>query len=174
MQMKNQYFKVGKIINTHGIKGEIKVVRITDFDSRFDIGTKLFIKQNGTDELIEVEVDGHRQHKQFDLLHLKGFNNINEVEKYKGSILVVAQSQLEKLEENEFYYYEVIGCDVYTVNEEYIGKVIEILSPGANDVWVVKDESRKEVLIPYIEPVVKKVDIEARKIIIEPMEGLLE
>ncbi|SER05830.1 16S rRNA processing protein RimM [Gracilibacillus ureilyticus] len=170
----NQYLKVGKIVNTHGIKGEIKVVRITDFDNRFDIGTTLYIKQNGTNELIKVEVDGHRQHKQFDLIHLKGFDNINDVEKYKGSLLVVDKEQLEELEDNEFYYFEIIDCDVYTTGEKYIGKVKEILSPAANDVWVVRDENNKDILIPYIEPVVKKVDITEKKIIIEPMEGLLE
>ncbi|KAB8138715.1 ribosome maturation factor RimM [Gracilibacillus oryzae] len=172
--MENQYLKVGKIVNTHGIKGEIKVVRITDFENRFEIGTTLYIKQNGTNKLMEVEVDGHRQHKQFDLLHLKGFNNINDVEKYKGSLLVIAKDQLEELEENEFYYFEIIGCDVYTMEEEYVGSVKEILSPAANDVWVIKPENGKDILIPYIESIVKEVNISEKKIIIEPMEGLLE
>ncbi|MGP4040321.1 ribosome maturation factor RimM [Gracilibacillus sp. D59] len=167
------YLKVGKIVNTHGIKGEVKVVRITDFEERFEIGTTLWIKEKEEEKLKPVTIDGHRVHKNFDLLHFEGFNNINDVEHFKESLLVINTDQLTELEANEFYYHEIIGCEVETTEGELIGKVKEILSPGANDVWVVKQKG-KEYLIPYIEDVVKKVDIENQKIKIEPMEGLLD
>ncbi len=102
-------------------------------------------------------------------------NNINDVEKYKGSLLVIKKDQLDDdLEENEFYYHEIINCMVFTMEKEPIGQVKEILSPGANDVWVVKSNKGKDILIPYIASVVKHVDIDKKEIIIEPMEGLIE
>ncbi|QGH34514.1 ribosome maturation factor RimM [Gracilibacillus salitolerans] len=167
------HLKVGKIVNTHGIKGEVKVVRITDFEERFEMGSTLWIKEKEDAALKPVTIDGHRIHKNFDLLHFEGYNNISDVEHFKESLLVINTDQLTELEDNEFYYHEVIGCEVETTTGELIGKVKEILSPGANDVWVVKQKG-KEYLIPYIEDVVKEVDIENQKIKIEPMEGLLD
>ncbi|WP_163536774.1 ribosome maturation factor RimM [Gracilibacillus sp. YIM 98692] len=172
--MTKDYLRVGKIINTHGIKGEVKVLRITDFADRFEPGSTLWVDKKQSNELIKVTVDGHRRHKGFDLVHFQSLDNINEVESWKGSELLIKREQLEPLEENEYYYHEIIGCHVYTTEPLYVGKVIEILAPGANDVWVVEDENGSEHLIPYIEPVVQTIDIEKSNIIIEPMEGLLE
>jgi 16S rRNA processing protein RimM len=95
------------------------------------------------------------------------------VEKFKEGILKVPDSQLGELEENEYYFHEIIGCTVTTVSGEELGKVSEILTPGANDVWVIKGKGGKEILIPYIEDVVLKVDIKEKQITIEPLEGLL-
>lgn len=166
-------FNVGKIVNTHGIKGEVKVQRMTDFDDRFDIGNKLILqKENG--QALELEIDGHRIHKGFDLIHFKDFNNINDVEHFKGHDLKIREDQLTELDENEFYYHEIIGCAVYLTNGEKLGVIKGILAPGANDVWVVQQEKGKDVLVPYIEDVVKEVDVAAQTVIIEPMEGLLD
>ncbi|MFB4167521.1 ribosome maturation factor RimM [Virgibacillus sp. JSM 102003] len=171
--MTDKMFNVGKIVNTHGIKGEVKVLRISDFDERFEAGGTLFIvKENKTP--IELEIDSHRVHKGFDLLQFKGFDNISDVEHYKGAYLKITEDQLTDLDEDEYYYHEIIGCDVYLNSGEKLGVIKEILSPGANDVWVMKQDKGKDVLIPYIEEVVKQVDVEASKVIIEPMEGLLD
>ncbi|UOQ47899.1 ribosome maturation factor RimM [Gracilibacillus caseinilyticus] len=167
------HLKVGKIVNTHGIKGEVRVIRITDFENRFETGTTLYVKTKTTDTLTPVTIDGHRVHKNFDLLHFQGYENINDVEQFKDTILLIRADQLTELEENEYYYHEIIGCEVQTSSGNILGKVSEILSPGANDVWVVKQKG-KEYLIPYIEDIVKEVDIDTQRIIIEPMEGLLD
>ncbi|QKY69012.1 ribosome maturation factor RimM [Lentibacillus sp. CBA3610] len=165
-------FNVGKIVNTHGIKGEVKVYRITDFDDRFEIGNKLILEKN--DKLVDLKIDGHRIHKGFDLLHFEGYDNINDVEQFKGLHLKISHDQLTELDEHEFYYHEIIDCGVYLTNGDYIGVIKEILSPGANDVWVVDREKEKDVLIPYIADIVKEVDVSAQKVTIEPMEGLLD
>jgi 16S rRNA processing protein RimM len=171
--MNNRMFNVGKIVNTHGILGEVKVVRITDFEQRFEPGNTVFAAEKNAPPL-QLIIESHRQHKGFDLLKFQNYNNINDIEHLKGVYLKIEESQLTKLEENEFYYHEIIGCDVFTLEDERIGTVKEILSPGANDVWVVKQPHGKEVLIPYIEDVVKEIHIKTQKIIIEPMEGLLD
>lgn len=171
--MEAKMFNIGKIVNTHGIRGEVKVYRISDFEERFRPGESVFIVKD-TGEKVKLVIDQHRLHKGFDLLHFDGYNNINDVESLKGSYLKIEESQLTELEENEYYYHEIIGCDVVTTDGEHLGMVKEILSPGANDVWVVKRNKGKEVLIPYIEDVVKEINIDEHKITIEPMEGLLE
>lgn len=169
-----KWFNVGKIVNTHGIKGEVRVVSRTDFpEERYKIGNVLSLFMPKSSTPIELTVKTHRSHKNFDLLTFEGYENINEVEKFRDGILKVSESQLGDLNEGEYYYHEIIGCNVATIDGEELGKVSEILSPGANDVWVVKGKGGKELLIPYIEDVVKKVDIKEKIILIEPMEGLL-
>ncbi|GGJ92530.1 ribosome maturation factor RimM [Lentibacillus kapialis] len=166
-------FNVGKIVNTHGIKGEVKVRRITDFEERFRPGNQLILeKENGL--TLNLEVDGHRIHKGFDLLHFKAYDHINDVEHFKGLPLKILEDQLTELDNNEFYYHEIIGCGVYLTSGEKLGTIKEILAPGANDVWVTEREGLKDVLIPYIEDIVKEVDVTGQKVVIEPMEGLLD
>ena len=96
---------------------------------------------------------------------------INDVEKYKGCSLKIAEENLTDLDDGEFYYHEIIGLDVYEGNT-LIGQVKEILQPGANDVWVVKRKGKKDLLLPYIPPVVLDVDVAAGRIEVELMEGL--
>jgi len=166
-------FTIGKIINTHGIKGEVKVKQITDFIERFNEGSIVYLIDQH-DEAHQLEIDGSRTQKNLLLLHFTGYNTIEAVEPFKGLSLKIKENQLTDLEENEYYYYEIIGCSVYTMDGEEIGIIDSILSPGANDVWVIKDNQKKDILIPYIEEVVKIVDVENKRVIIEPMEGLLE
>lgn len=166
-------FTIGKITNTHGIKGEVKVKQITDFIERFDEGSIIYVidQDNNAQPL---EIDGFRTQHNNLLIHFKGYDSIEDVEDFKGLLLKIKQEQLTDLPENEFYYYEIIGCTVWTTDEDEIGMIDHILSPGANDVWVVKNAANKEILIPYIQDVVKEVDVENKRVIIEPMEGLLE
>ncbi|CDQ40138.1 MULTISPECIES: ribosome maturation factor RimM [Virgibacillus] len=171
--MTDKMFTVGKIINTHGIKGEVKVLRITDFEERFEIGNTLYIIR-ANDDPLTVTITGHRMHKGYDLLQFKGFTDINDVVGFKGLELKITEKQLTELGETEFYYHQIIGCKVYTQEDKEIGTIKEILSPGANDVWVVGRHSRKDVYIPYITDVVKEVDVQSQKVMIEPMEGLLD
>lgn len=169
-----KWFNVGKIVNTHGIKGEVRVISITDFaQERYKQGSKLYFFANENGDPLELTVESHRTHKTFDLLKFEGYDSINDVERMKGGMLKVHEDQLIELEENEYYFHEIIGCLVFTTDGEEVGKIKEILTPGANDVWVAKGQGGKDILIPYIEDVVKKVDVKEKIIIIEPMEGLL-
>ena len=132
------YYNVGKIVNTQGLQGELRVLSVTDFA---------------------------------DIVKFKGLYHINDVEKYKGCSLKIAEENLTDLDDWEFYYHEIIGLDVYE-GDTLIGQVKEILQPGANDVWVVKRKGKKDLLLPYIPPVVLDVDVAAGRIEVELMEGL--
>ncbi|MEI3606663.1 ribosome maturation factor RimM [Pseudogracilibacillus sp. SE30717A] len=166
-------FVIGKIINTHGIKGEVKVKQISDFPERFKLGSTVYLT-NHDDELITLKIAGMRLHKGFLLLQFEGYESINDVEHLKGVELKIKEEQQEPLGENEYYYHQIIGCNVVTTEGEEIGIIESILSPGANDVWVIRGKNNQEILIPYIEPVVKDVNVEGKQVIIELMEGLID
>ncbi|MFV8314268.1 ribosome maturation factor RimM [Aerococcus urinaeequi] len=172
-----QYYLVGKIVNTQALRGEVRVMATTDFpEERFKIGATLAIF-NGNKLVETVEVDGHRLHKNFNLLHFKGKDNINDVEKFKGFDLKVAGTEREadELDENEFYYDDIIGLEVYTTDEIYLGKVREITSLPSNDVWAIQRPNKgKDILIPYIEDIVLEIDLAGNRVVIEPMDGLIE
>ena len=169
-----KWFNVGKIVNTHGIRGEVRVISRTDFpEERYRTGNTLYLFMQGDKQPRELTVKSHRKHKNFDLLTFEGCENLNQAEEMKNGILKVSEDQRGELEEGEYYIQDIIGCEVRTLDSEVIGKVTEVLSPGANDVWVIKKPGGKEVLIPYIEDVVKSVDVKEKVILIEPMEGLL-
>ncbi|RSK27006.1 ribosome maturation factor RimM [Bacillus sp. HMF5848] len=170
----SNWFNVGKIVNTHGIAGEVRVISRTDFgEERYKPGNTLYIFSEQAKEGIAVTVKSHRIHKNFDLLSFEEYKDINDVEKLKGFVIKVPIEQLGDLPEGEYYFHEIIGCQVQTLDELQVGEVSEILTPGANDVWVIKTREGKEILIPYIDDIVKKVDVKNKQIWIDPMEGLL-
>lgn len=173
--MSEKLFNVGKVVNTHGIRGEIKVVPQTDFpDVRFAKGSQLMLIQPETNMLLNVTVESARLHKNTYMVKLQGFDNINDVEKYKGWILKVAEDHLLELAEDEYYYHEIVGCQVITEEGECLGEIVEVLSPGANDVWVVKRSKGKELLLPVIDEVIVDVDVKHKQVKIHLMEGLLD
>ena len=166
--------KVGKIVNTHSLKGEVKVISSTDFEEqRFEKGTELLITR-GNQVVTEVTVESYRTHKNNLLVKFVGIDSIEEAEKLKNLQIKIDSDNIGELEENEFYFHEIIGCEVFDENGKSLGEISEILTPGANDVWVIKSQNGKEILIPYIEDVVKKIDVENKKIDIEVMEGLID
>ena len=166
--------KVGKIVNTHSLKGEVKVISSTDFEEqRFEKGTELLITR-GNQVVKEVTVQSYRTHKNNLLVKFVGIDSIEEAEKLKNLQIKIDSDNIGELEENEFYFHEIIGCEVFDENGKSLGEISEILTPGANDVWVIKSQNGKEILIPYIEDVVKKIDVENKKIDIEVMEGLID
>ena len=166
--------KVGKIVNTHSLKGEVKVISSTDFEEqRFEKGTELLITR-GNQVVKEVTVESYRTHRNNLLVKFVGIDSIEEAEKLKNLQIKIDSDNIGELEENEFYFHEIIGCEVFDENGKSLGEISEILTPGANDVWVIKTQNGKEILIPYIEDVVKKIDVENKKIDIEVMEGLID
>ncbi|MCY9517738.1 ribosome maturation factor RimM [Paenibacillus apiarius] len=172
--MAEKLFNVGKVVNTHGIRGEVKVFPQTDFpDVRFAQGSELLLQHPETQSTLSVTVERSRLHKNMYIVKLKQFDNINDVEKYKGWMLKVSEAQLVELPEDEYYYHEIIGCRVVTDKGEELGVIDEILAPGANDVWVVKPLKGKPILIPVIDDVLLNVDVEGKVVTVHLMEGLI-
>lgn len=168
------WYNVGKIVNTHGVTGEVRVISSTDFpEQRYAIGNTLALFMPGEEKPNYLTIASHRKHKTFDLLTFENHPYLQDVEKYRDGVLRVAESDLGELEEGVFYYHEIIGCVVTTLEGVVVGKVTEILDTGANDVWTVVPEKGKPQYIPFIDDVVKEIDIDTKKIVIDALEGLL-
>ncbi|MGY4689799.1 ribosome maturation factor RimM [Salibacterium sp. K-3] len=172
--MRMEWFNVGKVVNTHGIQGELKVFPITDFEEeRFAPGETLYMVKEGR-EHTPVTVSHCRRHKQHRLLRVEEITSIEEAETWKEAVLQIPETALAELEEDEYYYHEIIGCDVYGEEGTLLGRVKEVLSPGANDVWVVQAAAGgPDIMVPYIDDIVKQVDVHDKTITIHVMEGLL-
>jgi 16S rRNA processing protein RimM len=163
---------VGHLVNTHGIRGEVKVMPVTDFpEARFKAGNRLIVSHATLGDR-EFTVDRVRVHRGFYILHFEGVDSINEVEGYKGGTLQVNVEEQLPLPEGEYYFHEIIGADVYDEAHHHLGVVKEILTPGANDVWVVKRPQKPDLLLPVIDECIRHVDIKQKKIVVHLMPGL--
>ena len=167
----DNYLRVGVITSTHGVKGEVKVFPTTDDPQRFN-ELKDVILDTGKG-LIPLEVEGVKYFKQMVILKFKGIDNINDIEKYRGKDLLVTRDNAIKLEEGEYFIYDIINSDVYTDTGNKLGVLTEVITNAANDVYVVKMADGKEVLLPAIDECVLNVDIENKKVIVHLMNGLL-
>lgn len=167
-----KYYDVATIIRTHGIKGELQVASLTDFpEDRFAEGSQLFIS-TATGDPQAVEVESVRPHKQFLLVKLKGYDNINDVEQFVKGKLQVSEDQQAALPTGQYYYRQIVGLDVKTTDGEDLGKIKEIMPTGANDVWVVQRPGKEDLLLPAIPDVVKDVNLDDGVVTVELMEGL--
>ena len=166
------YFNVGKIVNMQGLQGEMRVLSVTDFaEERFKKGNTLALFDKKDQFVMDVEIASHRKVKNFDIIKFKGMYHINDIEKFRDFTLKVREEDLTDLEDGEFYYHEIIGLEVYE-NDVLLGTIKEILQPGANDVWVVKRKGKRDLLLPYIPPVVLGIDIVQGRVDVEIPEGL--
>lgn len=166
------YYDVATIVKTHGIKGELQVISLTDFpEERFQPGSQLFIEtDDGQHQAVEVE--SARPHKQFMLIKLKGYDNINDVLQFAKKKLQVSEDQQDDLPKGQYYYRQIVGLDVKTTDGQHLGQIKEIMPTGANDVWVVARANKEDLLLPAIPDVVKNVNLADGLVTVELMEGL--
>ena len=168
--MKQQYFEIGQIVNTFGIKGQVKVMPFTDDIHRFDELKSVIIEKNKKTEMKEIEEV--KYHKNMVLIKFKGIEDMNAAEALRNSYLKIKREDAKKLPKDTYFIADLIGCSVYTEDGEYLGKVDDIYSTKANDIYVVKDEQGKQILLPGRKEVLKKIDIENETITVHLIEGL--
>ena len=165
-----EYFEVGQIVNTFGIKGQLKVKPFTDDMERFEeLKTVYICKKN---EMKKVEIEDVKYNKQCVLLKVKGIEDLTEAEKYKGLFLKIDRKDAKKLPKDTYFIADILGLEVYTDEGELLGRVDDIFPTGANDVYVVKNELGKQILLPSIPEVIKEIDLEKGKVIVHLIEGL--
>lgn len=163
--------RVGVISSTHGIKGEVKVFPTTDDMNRFKL-LKNVILDTGKEQ-ISLEIENVKFFKQQAILKFKGIDTINDIEKYKGKDLLVTREHAVKLEKDEYFICDLVGSRVITENQQELGQLEEIMTTGANDVYVVKTKEGKEILIPSIKECILDIDIENKLVIVHLLPGLL-
>jgi 16S rRNA processing protein RimM len=164
------YIPIGTITNTHGLKGALSVKTDSDFkESRYQKGNTLYIEYKGA--YIPVKVKGYFTKGSLDILTFEAFDSINEVEKFKASTLYVLDADREALEEDDYYYSDLLDLKVYNEEETFIGTISAIKDMPQGAILVVKREGLKDALIPFRKEFVKTVT--KTHITIIEMDGLL-
>lgn len=166
-----EHIVVGKIINTHGIRGEVKVFPLTDDVKRFDLLNYAYIGE----KKIKVHLESAKYYKNLAILKFEEYSNINEIEKFKNELIYIDEKERIVLPENHFFIYELINSKVFDTEMNLIGILTDIIQNASNDVYVIKDDKvKKEYLIPAVKKFIIEVDIKNKKIIIDPIEGMIE
>ena len=164
--------QVGVISSTHGVRGEVKVFPTTDDVKRFK-RLKEVILDTGKEELT-LEIEGVKFFKQFVILKFKGYDNINDIEKYKGKSLFVTRANAVRLRRDEYFIADLQGLTVVDEEDKLLGTLRDVMETGANDVYIIDMADGREVLVPAIKECILHVDVEAGKMQIHLMDGLLD
>lgn len=167
-----KYLEIGQIVNTFGIKGMVKVKPYTDdVKKRFDNLKKVYIQNKNTRK--EYEIEEVKYHKEMVLIKFKGIENPEDANLLRNYYLVVDRDKEEPLEEGTYYIVDMIGLEVYTDDGEKLGILDDVFNWGSSDIYVVKNELGKQILLPAIEDVIKNIDMEQRKMIVHLIPGLM-
>ena len=159
-----QFLRVGVISSTHGVKGEVKVFPTTDDPARFK-ALKTVLLDTGKEHKA-LEITGVKFFKNKVILKLKGFDNISDIEKYKGMDLLIPREDAVPLEENENFIADLIDMTVVTDRGETLGTLVDVLETGANDVYVIETEGKKEILLPAIKDCILDVNVEEKHMLV--------
>ncbi len=168
--MEKIYLEMGKITNTHGVRGEIRAQSWGDFSDDLVDFDYFYVGS----EKKKLEVEYSKPHKELVIIKFVGVDTCEKGEALKNATLYMAKDEIEELDDGNYYIVDIIGITAFLEDGTTLGIVKDIIKTGANDVFVIECEGKKEVLIPFIESCVKEVDIKNKKCVITPLEGLLE
>lgn len=167
-----ELLQVGIITQTHGLRGEVKVFPTTDDVKRFR-QLKEVLLDTGKDKLV-LEIEGVKFFKNLALLKFKGYDNINDIERYKGKSLYVTRENAVKLKKDEYFIADLIGLEVFDEDGTLLGVLTDVIETGANDVYAVRLTDGRELLLPAIRQCILEVDMEARRMKVHVMDGLMD
>ncbi len=166
-----EFLEIGQIVNTFGIKGMVKVKPFTDNIRRFDNMEKVYVETNKTKK--QYEIEEVKYHKEMVLIKFKGIDRVEEAELLRNAYLKVNRKDEPELEEGTYYIVDLIGLDVYSDEGNLLGKVSDIFNNGSCDIYEVKDELGKQLLLPAISDVIKEINLEEEKIVVHILKGLI-
>jgi 16S rRNA processing protein RimM len=162
------YLTVGYLRRPHGLRGEIVMDLHTDFPERLKRGRKLLVSEAYT----PLTIESVRNHQQSVLIKFQGIDTPEQAGEYRNQWVYVKASEVPPLPEGKIYQHELFGFQVVDENGNSLGEVVEILETGANNVYVVKDESGREILLPAIPSVILELNTERRIMRVHLLEGL--
>jgi len=169
--LSDEFITIGKVVSTQSNKGEVKVLPLTDSTDRFKNLDTVFLRN--INNLTTLNIEKIRIKENAVILKLKDIENIEEAKTIVGSFLEVERKNAVKLPKDTYFIFEIIGLEVYTENNIFLGKVENVISTGSNDVYIVKDKNKKELFIPAIREVVKNINLEKKRITIKMVDGLI-
>ncbi len=167
--MVDNLIAVGKIVAPHGVRGDVRIIPLTDFPDRFRPSLVVYLPDRSPLVITQV-----KQNKQFLLLKFKNFDDRNSIESLRGQLIHVKEQDLVALSKDQFYIFEIIGLQVYDEADVYLGAVTDVLQTGSNDVYVIEKPGEKPILIPALKEVVRHVDIPGKKMIVKLQEEWVE
>ncbi len=167
-----KYLQVGKIVNTHGVRGEVKMMPLTDDPSRFDDLEWVFVDYKGT--MTRYDIQSVKYFKGMVIIKFAGIDDPETAAALKGCYALVDRENAVRLPEGTYFICDIIGCSVYDENGRLLGQVRDVLQTGSNDVYVVRNDSGREVLIPALRSVVRNVQPEQKRIDVIIPKGLLD
>ncbi len=168
----HNYLEIGQIVNTFGIKGLVKVNPYTDDITRFDDLKNIYLTKKGIKK--EYEIEEVKYQKNVVLLKLKGIDDMTAAENLRDYTIIIDRKDAVKLPKDSYFIVDLIGLEVYSEENTLLGKIIDVFSTKSNDIYVVKDDEGKQILLPAIKDVVKNIDIENGKMIIHLIDGLVD
>ena len=171
MKEKLTHFRIGQIVNTQGLKGEVRVYPYVDDINRFDDLESFYLNKNFNEEF---EVERVRYKGNMVIMKIKGIDSVELAEKLKTKNLYISRENSVDLDEDEFFIADLIGLEVFTVAGDKVGVLKDVLQYSANDVYVVKGDNDKEYLIPSTMKFVRETNSEDRKMIRDPIKGMLD
>lgn len=167
-----EFLEIGQIVNTFGIKGMVKIRPFTDdVIARYDNLKKVYVEINKTKK--QYEIEEVKYHKDMVLIKFKGIDKLEEAELLRNAYLKVNRKDEPELEEGIYYIVDLLGLEVYSDEGNLLGKVDDIFNNGSTDIYVVKDEIGKQILLPGIPDVIKDVNLEEKKIVVHILKGLI-
>ncbi|MCB0209586.1 MAG: 16S rRNA processing protein RimM [Anaerolineae bacterium] len=166
-----RYIAIGRIVRAHGIRGEISVAVLTDFPERFETTQQVYVGNESEADAYQIKKS--RWHKQNVLLTLNGVDDRTEAEQLVGLFIQVPVEETMPLPEGDYYLYQIMGLPVVTTAGDTLGIISDIIETKANDVYIVKSADDKEILLPAIPDVIKSVDLDAGKVFVELLDGLI-
>lgn len=167
------YVIVAKVVSTHGIKGDLKLFPLTDFvKTRFKKGKTFELYNEETKDVVNVTCFSFKTSGKFLVVHFDEILTPEQGIKFQNYLLRMKATEIHRLPKDTYYYKDLIGCDVYTANNELYGKVINITSNGKQDILRIKLTNEKETLVVFVNALIKDVDINNKKITLNDIEGL--
>jgi len=164
---------IARIVKPRGIRGEVACDIETDFLERFASLERVTVWMPNESRLA-LRITDHWFHKRRVILKFEGYDTRTAAERLVGGRLVIREADARELEENQFYEYQIIGSEVVTVGGDRIGRVTRLMRTGASDLLVIESEEGRELLVPFADDICSEVDMDARRITVNPPEGLLE
>jgi len=165
------YLAIGRVVRAHGVRGELSVAVLTDFPERFQETEWIYVGDEL--EAQSYRIEKYRWHKKNILLSLDGVVDRTQAEQLRGQFIQIPIEEAMPLPDGDYYRYQFVNVQVVTTKGDVLGRIADIMETGANDVFIIKNEAQQEVLIPFIPDVVKEIDLEQDRVVVELIDGLI-
>lgn len=163
MRDSKKLVEIGKIVAPHGVRGEVRVVPLSEFDEAVETAGGFYVQ--GKDWL---EIEGLRYHRNFILIKFAGINDMDAANLLRNKDISLTREQIGELPEGRYYIEDLLGLEVFDTKGVLLGKLAEVIVTGSNDVYVIRKEGAKDILLPVLKHIVLETDIEAKKMIVDP------